>query len=110
MLVSGIGGSGLTTCLVVSYRSGKRDGEQTAELTTLRGQHAEQKRNGEKKEAWQARQNLRIFAAIEQLRRLHKTGNGGGGLGKVKAGGGKNRKNEKSHTMKKQVCPLLIPL
>src|SRR5260221_4283412 len=102
MLVSGIGGSGLTTCLVVSYRSGKRDGEQTAELTTLRSQHAEQKRNGEKKEAWQARQNLRIFAAIEQLRRLHKTGNGGGGLGKQKAGGGKKGKKKKTTKRKKK--------
>ncbi len=87
ILLSGIGGSGLTTWLVVSYRAGKRDGEQTAELTTLRGQHAEQKRNGEKKEAWQARQNLRIFAAIEQLRRLHKTGNGGVVWEKLDAGG-----------------------
>lgn len=77
MLLGGIGGSGVTTWFVVSYKLGKRDGANAVTIESLSADVKELKEANEKSGNRQANQFLRIFQAIEQLRRLHKTGNGG---------------------------------
>ena len=86
-ILSGTSLSAVATWLVSAYKFGKREGKRDAALAELQRERQEEKRHLAKERAMQSRQNMRIFAAIEQLRRLHKTGNGGVVWEKLDSGG-----------------------
>jgi hypothetical protein len=81
IMLSGIGGSGLTTWIVVSYKLGKRDGENIQAIATLLRERAEDRLQVGKlqtqiveMERTKLNQFLRVFQAIEEVRR--RLGNG----------------------------------
>ncbi|HYT21240.1 MAG TPA: hypothetical protein VEW05_13545 [Candidatus Polarisedimenticolia bacterium] len=47
ILLSGIGGSGITTWLVMGYRLGKRDGEQVQAIATLLRERADDRQQSQ---------------------------------------------------------------
>lgn len=86
-ILGGSAASGLTVWIVTAFRVGRRVGIAEVTLDTIHRERVEEKRLLAKERAMQSRQNMRIFAAIEQLRRLHKTGNGGIVWEKLDSGG-----------------------
>jgi hypothetical protein len=70
---AGVVGTGFFNLWYVGYRVGKVRGADLARMRNLTEAVTRMHRESDRR----ANQNLRIYQAIEQLRRLHKTGNGG---------------------------------
>ena len=73
---TGLATVGLTAGMVL-WNAASQAGHRKTVIAMLTRQREEDRQSIEKMQTHGANQFLRIFQAIEQLRRLHKTGNGG---------------------------------